>query len=86
MPEISRFLGIVVLMYYKEHGVPHFHVRYGEHRASFSIANLELLDGSLPGRVVALILEWAFAHRDELRSDWERAAAGQPLLPIAPLV
>lgn len=86
MPEISRFLGIVVLMYFKEHGVPHFHVRYGEHRASFSILDLRLLDGVLPGRVVALVLEWAFAHRQELHDDWERAAAGQPLQPIAPLV
>lgn len=86
MPEISRFLGIVVLMYYKEHGIPHIHIRYGEHRASLAIRDLRLLEGFLPPRVVALVLEWAFAHRQELLDDWERAAAGQPLLPVPPLV
>lgn len=48
MPEISRFLGIVIFMNYDEHNPPHFHVRYNEFRASFSIHELEIIDGSLP--------------------------------------
>jgi hypothetical protein len=51
MPEISRFLGIVIAIYWKEHGVPHFHAKYGSQRASFAIDDLRLLEGSLPPRV-----------------------------------
>jgi hypothetical protein len=85
MPEISRFFGIVVAIYWQEHGVPHFHAKYGGHRASFSIQDLRLLEGGMPPRVTALVLEWAFLHRDELMADWEHAARKEPLRPIAPL-
>jgi hypothetical protein len=85
MPEISRFLGIVIGIYWKEHGVPHFHAKYGEHRASFSISDLTLLEGRLPPRVTALVLEWAFLHRSELMKDWDLAASKKPLAPIEPL-
>ena len=85
MPEISRFFGIVIAIYWKEHGVPHFHAKYGEHRASFAIADLRLLEGDLPPRVRALVLEWAFIHRDELQADWDLALAKQPLRSIPPL-
>lgn len=86
MPEISRFFGIVVAIYWMEHGEPHFHAKYGNHRASFSIRDLRLLKGSLPPRATALVLEWAFQHRDELLADWELAMARKPLKPIQPLV
>jgi hypothetical protein len=85
MPEISRFLGIVIAIYWKEHGVPHFHAKYGSHRASFGIADLRLLEGGLPPRVTGLVLEWAALHRDELMQDWELAMAKRSLKPIAPL-
>jgi hypothetical protein len=85
MPEISRFYGIVIAIYWQEHGVPHFHAKYGSERASFSIADLRLLEGRLPPRVTALVLEWAFVHRDALMTDWELAAARKQLMPIAPL-
>jgi hypothetical protein len=85
MPELSRFFGIVIAMYGNDHGVPHFHAKYGNHRASFSIADLTLLEGHLPPRVTALVLEWAFLHRDELQKNWERALAKKPLKSIAPL-
>jgi hypothetical protein len=84
-PEISRFLGIVIAIYWKEHGVPHFHAKYGSHRASFGIADLRLLEGGLPPRVTGLVLEWAALHRDELMQDWELAMAKRALKPIAPL-
>jgi hypothetical protein len=85
MPEISRFYGIVIAIYWKDHGLPHFHAKYGEHRASFSIGDLRLLEGSLPPRVRSLVLEWAFLHRDELMADWQPAAAHKPLKTIKPL-
>ena len=85
MPEISRFLGIVIAIYWQEHGVPHFHAKYGGQRVSFSIEDLRLLEGSLPPRVTALVLEWAFLHRDELMEDWMLAIAKKPLKQIEPL-
>jgi Domain of unknown function (DUF4160) len=86
MPEISRFLGIVIAMYYKEHEPPHFHAKYGSQTGVFSITDLKLIEGKLPRRVISLILEWAFEHRDELMSDWELARMKKPLRDISPLV
>jgi len=86
MPEISRFLGIVITMYFKDHDPPHFHVRYGEHRASVVIASLELRRGSLPPRVLGLVIEWAELHRPELMENWTTLAAGGNFKRIAPLV
>ena len=85
MPEISRFFGIVIGIYWQEHGVPHFHAKYGEHRASFAIADLSLLEGRLPPRVAGLVLEWALLHQAELMDDWNLATAKKPLREIAPL-
>ena len=86
MPEICRFLGIVVAMYYNEHYPPHFHAKYGEYRASFSIEELKIIEGSMPKRVVSLILEWAFEHRTELMDDWDLAKRKEQLKSIDPLV
>ena len=85
MPRISQFFGIVVAMYFNDHSPPHFHAIYGEHEATFAIDTLEVLEGALPRRALALVLEWAALHRDELRSNWARARAGLPLDRIAPL-
>ena len=85
MPEICRFLGIVIAMYYNEHLPPHFHAKYGEHRASFSIENLRIIEGQMPRRVISLILEWAFEHRQELFDDWELARKKVELKKIEPL-
>ncbi len=85
MPEISRFFGIVIRMYYNDHKPPHFHAHYGEHQVELTIETFEILNGKLPTRVLGLVLEWAALHRDELRSDWERARQGEPLEPIQPL-
>ena len=86
MPEISRFLGIVIAMYFKEHGPPHFHAKYGGQRAAFSIRELEVIEGKLPPRVAALVLEWAFQHREELLENWRRAERREELHHIEPLV
>jgi hypothetical protein len=85
MPEISRFFGIVIRMYFADHQPPHFHALYGEDEVLISIDTLAVLRGSLPRRALAMVLEWAALHREELRSDWSLAAAGRALAPIEPL-
>ncbi len=86
MPEICRFLGIVIAMYYSEHAPPLFHAKYGEYRAAFSINDLKIIEGELPQRIVALVLEWSFEHRNELLDDWELVAKKEELKKIPPLV
>jgi len=85
VPEISRFFGIVIAMYYKEHGISHFHAKYGGQTGVFSISELKLIEGRLPKRVIALVLEWAFEHRDELMENWQLAMVKKPLRKIPPL-
>ena len=86
MPAISRFLGIVIAMYYKEHNPPNFHAKYNEYKAVFTIEDLKMSEGDLPKRVVSLVLEWAFLHRDELMENWKLSEEGKPLNNIEPLV
>jgi hypothetical protein len=82
MPEICRFLGIVITMYFDEHNPPHFHVRYNEYRASMEIQTLNVLSGSIPAKVRGLVEEWAELHRQELLEMWE----SQDFHKIDPLV
>ncbi len=85
MPEVSRFFGIIVAMYYREHAPPHFHAKYAGQRAAFSIQDLEIIEGHLPRRAVSLVLEWAFQHREELMENWRRVEHREALLKINPL-
>ena len=85
MPEICRFYGLVIRMYLREHGSPHFHVQYAERRAVFAIEPLELLRGELPPRARRLVVEWGQQHQKELLDDWELASEHEPLRKIAPL-
>lgn len=84
MPEISRFFGIVIAMFYTEHGAPHFHARYGEYKASIEIET-GTMHGSLPPRVTAMLVEWREQHAAELLQNWQRARQSQPLEPVPPL-
>jgi len=84
MPEISRFFGIVVTMYYDEHGRPHFHARMGDDEVSVEIENLKVR-GEFPGTGLRLVLDWAELHRAELLENWDRARRGLPLVPVEPL-
>jgi hypothetical protein len=85
VPEISRFRGVVIGMYYKDHNPPHFHATYGEHEAAIAIRDGAVLWGNLPGRVLSHVGQWREAHLRELEDDWERARRQQPLNAIAPL-
>ena len=84
MPEISRFLGIVIAMYYCDHAPPHFHALYGEHEVTIDIANGEV-NGGFPRRALAHVQEWRILHRDELLNTWILACASKPLPRIEPL-
>ena len=85
MPEISRFYGMVVAMYYNDHSPPHFHVRYGKQKAIVGIDPVDVLAGRLSPRARALVLEWGTLHQGELMADWELARQQAPLRPIDPL-
>jgi hypothetical protein len=85
MPEISRFLGIVIAMYYNDHAPPHFHARYGSAKVEIDIQTLSVLAGKLPPRALGLVIEWASQHQDELMADWELARQQQTLKQIEPL-
>jgi hypothetical protein len=85
VPEISRFFGIVIAMFYNDHPPPHFHVRYGGARAIVDIGTLAVLEGSLSPRVLGLVVEWAARHRHELRANWDGARRHEALAPIQPL-
>jgi hypothetical protein len=85
MPVISTFFGIVIRMFYREHGVPHFHAEYQGQQATFTFSG-EILAGSIRSRTaLRLVKEWSLAHTTELESNWGRAKAGEPLERIAPL-
>lgn len=85
MPEICRFLGIVIKMYFGDHPPPHFHAEYGEHQAVIDIRTLVVIGGHLPPRALGLVVEWASQHQAELLELWERAANHQPLFKLRPL-
>ena len=66
MPEISRFYGIVIQVFYNEHLPPHFHATYGEYRVQIDINNISVLKGEMPRKGLNLILDWAEIHQKEL--------------------
>jgi hypothetical protein len=86
MPEISRFLGIVIYMHFNEHNPPHFHAEYNEFRASISINNLGLIEGRLPSKVMSLVIEWAQEHQEELLKNWNSIKETGKYYKIRPLV
>jgi hypothetical protein len=85
MPEIARFYGLIIKMFYKDHFPPHFHVEYGEFEGVFDIKTLEMFEGELPARAKLLAIEWAILHRKELEENWERRTKGETIKRIEPL-
>ena len=86
MPELSRFLGIAVFMYFEDHNPPHFHVRYNDFRAVISINDLILIEGQLPARVLDLVMEWTALHKEELLENWDMVQKTGKYFKIEPLV
>jgi hypothetical protein len=85
MPEICRFYGIIIRMFYNDHNPPHFHAIYQEDEALFDIKTLDIMEGSLPKRARSLAIEWAIEHREELLNNWQKAKSHETLDRIEPL-
>jgi hypothetical protein len=85
MPEISRFYGIIIRMYFGDHNPPHFHAEYQGFKAEYDIQTLDVIAGIIPKRAHALVLEWASLHKEELHNNWEKASIPETLSPIEPL-
>ena len=84
MPELSRFLGIVIAMYYRDHGPAHFHAIYGDFEITIEIESGRV-NGEFPKRALSHVLEWRELHRVELAEAWSLARASRPLPRIDPL-
>ena len=84
MPEICRFLGIVVYMLYDDHRPPHFHAEYGEYKVSVEI-NTGIVEGRFPRRALKALMEWYELHKDELLEDWQLSERHEPSNRISPL-
>ena len=84
MPELSRFLGIVIGIFPREHPPPHFHAVYGEYQITVDIET-GVVHGDFPRRALRHVLEWFDLHQQELLNAWERVQAGFPPKKIAPL-
>ena len=85
MPEISRFYGIIISMYYDDHNPPHFHARYGKDKAVIEIASIRLLEGRIPPRVLGLIVEWTVQQQLEVMDNWNTMQNDKPPRKIRPL-
>ena len=85
MPELCRFYGIVIRIYFDDHAPPHFHASYGQEEAVVGIDSLAVLRGRLPHRAFGLVVEWASLHQEELRQAWIRAKRLESPGKIAPL-
>ncbi len=85
MPEISRFFGIVIRMYFDEHDPPHFHAIYSGDEAQVGIDPIQVLNGRLPSRAISLVIEWAALHQRELMDNWRRLRSDMPAEKVEPL-
>jgi hypothetical protein len=88
VPELSRFLGIIIRMFAEvgaPHHVAHFHAYYQGEVGIFSIDPIDLIAGSLPQRQLRFVEAWAELHQAELKADWRRLQEGRRTIPIAPL-
>ncbi len=84
MPIISRFLGIIIAMYWDDHAPPHFHAKYGEYEITVNIYT-GVITGKFPKRATYHVLEWYELHRAELIENWERCQRKESLMSIEPL-
>jgi hypothetical protein len=85
MPEISRFFGIVIRMFFDDHHPPHLHADYAGQGARIGLTPLTVLESQLPARALAMVLEWTALHQQELLDNWDRLHAGQPPVKVPPL-
>ena len=86
MPEISRFLGIKVFMFFNEHNPPHFHIEYNEYKASINIKTFGVMEGKVPAKVLGLVVEWAEENQEALLENWDKIRETGEYIKIKPLV
>ena len=84
MPQISTFYGLIILMNFKDHTPPHFHVWYGEYKITVTIVD-GIVTGKMPQRALKMVFEWLDIHREELLMEWKKAQRGENLTHIPPL-
>jgi hypothetical protein len=84
VPELARFLGIVIGIFPRDHSPPHFHAVYGDFQVTVEIAS-GIVHGDFPKRAIRLVLEWLDLHQQELLDRWSSIQAGEPTDRIAPL-
>ncbi len=85
MPTICMFRGIKIYINWRDHMPPHFHAKYGDNEVIVSIGDIEVLEGTMPNIQLKMLLGWAAFHQEELKENWELAAAQQELFSIEPL-
>ena len=84
MPVISRFLGIIIAMYWDDHAPPHFHAKYAGYEITVNI-HTGIVEGKFPKRALRLVLEWYDLHREELIENWKLCLSKEAPNPIDPL-
>lgn len=85
MPEICRFFGIIIRMFFDEHDPPHLHAEYQGSKAVFDF-NGNILKGTLNSRTaIKLVREWIDLHVEDLEEDWNLARASKEMKKIDPL-
>ena len=84
MPIISRFLGIIIAMYWDDHSPPHFHAKYGEYEITVSITT-GVVEGKFPKRALRHVLEWYELHKEELLENWNLCQRNENPKLIEPL-
>lgn len=84
MPEISKFFGIIVSLYWRDHNPPHIHFTYGDYECSISVFD-RVVDGKAPSKVIAKVNEWMNLHEAEILTLWEKAQKGEKIGRIEPL-
>lgn len=84
MPEISRFFGIILSLYWRDHNPPHIHFSYGDYECSISVLD-RIVDGTAPAKVIAKVNHWIDIHEDEILTAWEKASRGEKFDRIKPL-
>ena len=82
MPEISRFFGVVIKMYYNDHGLPHIHAEYQDYQAVFRIQTGDRAGGGFPPKAEKIVKKWISNHKNELMEVWELMGKGEPFKKI----
>jgi hypothetical protein len=86
MPEISRFFGIIIAMFFDDHNPPHFQARYAGNKVAIEIESLRILEGTISPRALGLVIEWAAQHKEDLLNNWTLTKNNQTPKKIEPLI